>query len=297
MFLPSSSFDVLGSGGVFLCAGLVVVLNFYRPHSPVCSAMAWGTLGVALLSGRVGLYQPAFYALVVCGICFAMLPKVDKTWHTLPFLLAFCLGFVLMKHWVAGVTNLCLLNAVTLSVHTAPFSLWLNWDKPLIGAWALMAVTPSVKLHRFSRVPYLGSTVGFLCVGVGSLMVLACSMGYVAWDPKIPSFWPLWSLVNGLLVVLPEEAFFRGFLQRELCQKCEDWGISWRWGWLGASLLFGLFHAPAPLPYLLLSTVAGLFYGGVFHQTRRLGSSLLVHFGVNAVHFFCFSYPHLAPPA
>jgi membrane protease YdiL (CAAX protease family) len=47
------------------------------------------------------------------------------------------------------------------------------------------------------------------------------------------------------------------------------------------------------LLYVVLSTVAGLFYGYAFWKTDRIQSSILVHFSVNLVHFLFFSYPAL----
>ncbi len=42
-----------------------------------------------------------------------------------------------------------------------------------------------------------------------------------------------------------------------------------------------------------LATIAGLFYGYAYWKTNRLEASILVHFGLNLIHFVAFSYPAL----
>lgn len=83
-------------------------------------------------------------------------------------------------------------------------------------------------------------------------------------------------LVTFFFVAIPEELFFRGLLQNLLEQR------TGRQGALGASaVIFGLSHFNKPLPfnwrYVLLSTIAGIFYGRAWRDRRRLLSSATTH--------------------
>jgi uncharacterized protein len=75
----------------------------------------------------------------------------------------------------------------------------------------------------------------------------------------------------------PEEFLFRGLLQNLLSRAMKS---QWA-GLIVASVIFGfshIFHAPYPnWKYVLLATIAGLFYGHVWMRTRSLLPGTLVH--------------------
>lgn len=83
-------------------------------------------------------------------------------------------------------------------------------------------------------------------------------------------------LVTFFFVAIPEELFFRGLLQNLLEERVG------RQGALGMSaVIFGLSHFNKPLPfnwrYVLLATIAGIFYGRAWRDRRRLLSSATTH--------------------
>ncbi len=45
--------------------------------------------------------------------------------------------------------------------------------------------------------------------------------------------------------------------------------------------------------YVVVATLSGLGYSIAYAATRRIEAAVLTHFGVNAIHFFGFTYPHL----
>jgi CAAX protease family protein len=75
----------------------------------------------------------------------------------------------------------------------------------------------------------------------------------------------------------PEEFLFRGLLQNLLARAMKN---QWA-GLIAASIIFGfshIFHAPFPnWKYVLLATIAGLFYGHCWMRTRSLLPGALVH--------------------
>jgi membrane protease YdiL (CAAX protease family) len=60
-----------------------------------------------------------------------------------------------------------------------------------------------------------------------------------------------------------------------------------------ASVLFGITHFLGGIMYVILCTIAGLFYGSAYLITGLIESSVITHFLVNVVHFIFFSYPAL----
>jgi uncharacterized protein len=101
-----------------------------------------------------------------------------------------------------------------------------------------------------------------------------------AWPPPfmVPAAWTF----TFFFIALPEELYFRGLLQNLLER---------RWG-RGPSLcvtavLFGLSHfnkgAVFNWRYVLLATIAGLFYGRAWRERCRLMASSVTHASVDAV--------------
>src|SRR5439155_226599 len=88
-----------------------------------------------------------------------------------------------------------------------------------------------------------------------------------------------------LIIALPEELLFRGFLQTGLERTLRS-----RWRGLAlTAVLFGLSHwnhPPVPnWPYVLLATLAGVFYGLAFQAQRRLLAAAVTHALVDTTWF------------
>lgn len=83
-------------------------------------------------------------------------------------------------------------------------------------------------------------------------------------------------LITFFFVAIPEELFFRGVLQNLLESR-----IGHPRSWIIASVIFGLSHFNKPLPfnwrYVLMGSIAGLFYGRAWRHRRRLAASATTH--------------------
>jgi uncharacterized protein len=84
-------------------------------------------------------------------------------------------------------------------------------------------------------------------------------------------------------IAVPEELFFRGWLQNLLEARVGRWPAL-----LITSVLFGLAHFNKRAVYfnwryVLLAAVAGLFYGRAWRQERRVGASAVTHASVDAI--------------
>ncbi len=89
-------------------------------------------------------------------------------------------------------------------------------------------------------------------------------------------------LVTFFFIAVPEELFFRGLLQNLLEPRLGRTGAL-----LVAAPLFGLSHFNKPLPfnwrYVLLATIAGVFYGRAWRDRRRITCSAITHATVDVV--------------
>jgi membrane protease YdiL (CAAX protease family) len=83
-------------------------------------------------------------------------------------------------------------------------------------------------------------------------------------------------LITFFFVAVPEELFFRGLLQNMLAGR-----IGRGRSLMIAAVIFGLSHFNKPGPfnwrYVLLATIAGIFYGRAWRDRRRLLSSAITH--------------------
>jgi membrane protease YdiL (CAAX protease family) len=133
--------------------------------------------------------------------------------------------------------------------------------------------------------------IGFAAVAP-VLIVLGIAIGFIP-PPHLPAKTPrAMAAAAGVIfagTALPEEILFRSLIQNLLMLR---FGQRTR-VLLVASLIFGCAHldnGPQPLPnwrYLILATVAGIAYGGVFQRASTVLSSAALHCLVDWVkHFF-----------
>jgi len=132
----------------------------------------------------------------------------------------------------------------------------------------------------------VGSLLMFTCIAIP----LGTAIHFIQFAPQ----WSKWSTYAGLSLTIllftawPEELLFRGLLQNFLARASK----SELAGWWTASVLFGFSHITnLGFPnwrYVLLATVAGLFYGWTWRKTGSIFASALVHAGVDALWHFMF---------
>jgi uncharacterized protein len=131
----------------------------------------------------------------------------------------------------------------------------------------------------------LASFAVFACIAIP----LGTGIHFIQFDPR-------WSELNSLpltglgilfFTAWPEEFLFRGLLQNLLSRATK----SELAGWWTASILFGFSHITnLGFPnwrYVLLASIAGIFYGWTWRKTGSIFASALVHAAVDTTwHFF-----------
>ena len=104
---------------------------------------------------------------------------------------------------------------------------------------------------------------------------------------------PIWILVNLFFTCLAEEAIFRRLIQQRIYDP-----VSGKYALLVsllvASLAFGLAHYNGGVLYILLASVAGLFYGYIYYITKIIESAMFLYVLFNLTHLLLFTYPSLA---
>ncbi|MFC4276078.1 CPBP family intramembrane glutamic endopeptidase [Achromobacter aloeverae] len=196
-------------------------------------------------------------------------------------------------HVLPGFDNPMVINAMRTTPDAAPFTMYLNLDKPLAGFWIVLAL-PWMACRRFWRQAFPATGLA-LALAVPICMILAVALGMVHWAPKIPPYSLIWILNNLLLVCVAEEAFFRGYVQGGLSRLLGNGELARNGAWILSAVLFGFAHYAGGWRWMLLAGVAGLAYG-LAYRRGGLRAAVLTHFGLNAVHFFFFTYPALQMP-
>jgi membrane protease YdiL (CAAX protease family) len=195
-------------------------------------------------------------------------------------------------HFVPGFHNFMIANKINVSPNSSPYSSYVNVDKVLVGSIVLLFYSSLNRSLQEWKASMRILPLPLLAV-CALLLGTAFAMRYISIDLKIPSVLWWWIPTNLLLVCVMEEVFYRGFVQKELTKAFSSYkGGNW-FAVVLAAIVFGASHYTGGIPYIILSTFAGIVYGYVFMRSHRLESSILLHFLVNLIHILAFSYPSL----
>jgi hypothetical protein len=133
------------------------------------------------------------------------------------------------------------------------------------------------------------SVLGSFLVFAAIAIPLGIAMHFIRFAPQ----WHTWLSLPFLYIAIffftawPEEFLFRGLLQNMLARSSKsDFA-----GWWTASVLFGFSHITnLGFPnwrYVILASLAGMFYGWTWRRTSSVFASALVHAAVDTTwHFF-----------
>jgi len=116
-------------------------------------------------------------------------------------------------------------------------------------------------------------------------IVIGLLLGFLHFHPHMPSAWRVvlgW-IFTFFFVAVPEELFFRGWMQNLLERRVGSVRAL-----LITATLFGLSHFNKRAVhfnwrYVLLAALAGIFYGRAWLQDRRVGASAITHASVDTI--------------
>jgi hypothetical protein len=242
------------------------------------AALAIPYLLVACGAGVFGWGWLALYALVPVAIALLLgqAARVDAGQHGnwRDFLVLAGLGLAVDLRWFEGAwpAHLAIFNKILLldagiygfvlirELDGTGFNLRLRWKDVGIGLRETAWCTPIALA--------LGLSLGFLHL-------------HGVW-PGIGPIAGAW-LFTFFFIAVPEELFFRGWLQNLLEKRLGRYGALF-----ATACLFGLAHFNKRAldfnwRYVLLAALAGIFYGRAWRQERRVGASAVTHATVDAI--------------
>jgi membrane protease YdiL (CAAX protease family) len=248
--------------GRILCPSLLCVLYMLVTLSSGTFSWPWfalyATLPVMLAavlnrSGQSKPGWPEFLILAVLGLA------VDLRWFesAWPAHLAVFNKVLLLDAGIYGFVAVRNLDGVG-------FDLRLRWRDLAVGLREFAFYLPPALV--------LGLGLGFL-----HLHPFGSTIGTVML--KFAGAW----IFTFFLIAVPEELFFRGWLQNLLERRMGRWPAL-----ATTAILFGLSHFNKRAlyfnwRYVLLAAIAGIFYGRAWRRDRRVGASAITHATVDSV--------------
>ncbi len=264
------------------------------PWLPLAAALSLGWAGhrapalaflglAAILGWQSGVLSPL--AIAISASCLAaaarlpaLPPEFRRAGHAALILacLAFALGLV------PGMDRLPVAADVRTGPASAAFTYSIGLSKPFAFFLLLFGLPDLLARPQGRDARWLGASVLLLA----GLFAIALAAGTLRWELSFPGWLPVFLAGNLLLTCLPEEAFFRGYLQRGLAARFGIWPAL-----AMTSVLFGMAHFGGGPALVLFAGLAGLAYGLAFQFGGGLRSAVLFHFGFNLMHLVVFTYP------
>jgi len=245
-----------------------------------------------LMSGQIEVYAIFFIALFAYAVQYTE-SQYRCSKRTFAGIIVCFLAYTLGAHKIPYFCNLKVLADVYISKDAMPFTLYINFDKTVVGL-LILGLTQRLLSHKKEWLAMIKQTIPKIGLLIMVLVFFALIADKVRFDPKLPESLPIWLMTNLLLVCTAEEGFFRGFIQKNLVAVFKDF----RWGnvmaVIIASLLFGFAHYAGGISYSIWGTFAGVGYGWIYQKTHHIEASILAHFCLNLTHFLLFTYPALA---
>lgn len=283
----------------FLFFGASLVSLWIRRDPKVWGSLFGASLACALATGNL---TPIGLIFVLALMALWMIYRRKPTLAIFVLLIFFSALFKM--HLLSGYLPLAF---------TSKFRIGL--EAPLIGLFPLVFLStagfkerlkkllspPFSSARYFAAIPLARSAKDWAsalkgaALGIGGIMVmalLATFSGASEWEFKKPTFFSIRLLSNLFLICIPEEGFYRGFLQNTFCSYFEEIkGGKWL-ALLLTSILFTAAHVywSPNLEILLFVFLASLLYGGVYLISGKIESAILTHFLLNFTHMAFFSY-------
>jgi uncharacterized protein len=280
----------------YLCLSAAIVsLWLTRGLSRLSAVAAFLTLAIG--SGfAVGVLSPqALLPIAVFGaLCWAFSLRLMDAMRVPLAIAVVVVSLALMAHVVPGFSNLLIVKDAIVSPGAPPFTLYLNFDKALIGLFLLAFGTP-LAATRDEWLGMLRTAIPRLVVVIAVILAWAFAAKAVHLDPKWPAFFPFWAWANLLFAVTAEEAVFRGVIQRMLTGDTRYApALQTVSGVCVAAILFGAAHFAGGSSTVVLATFAGAGYGWIYWRSgNRIEAAILAHFLLNVTHILFFTYPAL----
>lgn len=155
--------------------------------------------------------------------------------------------------------------------------------QPLVLGLVIAGVALAVVLPLFGGGFVL--TLRAACAHAPRLVPGSCArVAHPLW--RLPADFPMLAAAQLIVVALPEELFFRGYVQGRLEEALPPtvslWGARVGWAWIIGAALFALGHYLVSFdPQTLTRFFPGLAFGWMFARTRSILAGTIFHAACN----------------
>jgi membrane protease YdiL (CAAX protease family) len=279
--------------GLSICAAFVEPVRLgKRLQMPLWPFAFTGALIAGLVNGYVAWPALAWLGALAIAAYMAGRPDANRPRQIIFISLTVLLALALALHLLPGFRNPVLVADIKFSPDAAPFTQYANFDKAAVGL-ILLALLANRSRSARERRGVLLRALPIAAVTAAVVIAAGTAAGYVRPDFKLSWYTPAFLATNLLFVCVVEEAFFRGLIQERLGRSLSATPFGAAAAVAISALLFGAAHLSGGMLYAGIATLAGLGYAFSYAVTKRIEAPILVHFGVNAVHFIGFTYPRI----
>ncbi|MCH9631184.1 MAG: hypothetical protein S4CHLAM37_12060 [Chlamydiia bacterium] len=258
----------------------------------------WGPLllSACILAYFAGMLDYEIFIPILLLFCGYLVLKTQL--HPVARLLV-CLIIALLSlafsfHLYPDIRNWLLADSIELSQDAPSFTYFWNFDKPFIGLFVLGLRLKLIENREDFKRVFLKTIIFTACL-VAVFCAGSLLFDVVRFDFKLPLLTFAWLIGNLFFTVIPEEGFFRGFLQNEI-KDAIDSRLSPFIAIFLVSLAFASAHVffISNFSYLALAFAASFAYGLIYELTKSIESAIFAHYMLNVVHFIFFTYPILS---
>jgi len=234
-----------------------------------------------LVASGAGMFRWGWFALyallpVAIALLLGQAARVDAeqrgNWRD--FLVLAVLGPAVDLRWFEGAWP----------AHLAVFNKILLLDAGIYG-FVLVRQLGGTGFNLRLRLKDLGIGLREAAFYTPIALALGLSLGFLHLHGGWPGIGPIagaW-VFTFFFIAVPEELFFRGWLQNLLEKRLGRYGALFV-----TACLFGLAHfnkraAHFNWQYVLMAALAGIFYGRAWRAQRRVGASAVTHATVDAI--------------
>ena len=196
------SLSLLPSATTWLALFAAAAFAWHRPQHGLSVGLAALGYACALAFGMLGPLALAPLALLAAA-AWGVMPERPRAVRIAAHVVFAAIAIALSLHLIPGFHNPRVIGPTRFTPDAAPFTMYLNLDKPLVGlwlVWVLPWVAPDIPLSRALRTGAVAAVATAAACLAGAL-----AFGMVGWAPKWPPSGWLWLVNNVLLVTLAEE--------------------------------------------------------------------------------------------
>lgn len=234
-------------------------------HDP-CKTITYITLATTIISLWFNRKIIIFGSLLLIAIIFGLISHT-LNWQSCLFILFFayinyttfyarpkivkiicglmvfiCSILITPLHLIYGFYNWLIASQIMISKLSIPYTLFLNFDKPLIGLFILGFSNNHLPLlhNRSAFITTLKQSISTILLGILLISSISYIVGYIRFDIKFNYFFIIWAINNLIFTCIPEEALFRGLVQNAISYACKNYQHNKYIANLITAILFGV---------------------------------------------------------